>query len=173
MAQAANEKATAQDGPLPPYSKWHIDTTIYDESMNVVDSFEDTQELWLSPPNIAVRRTRELPDGRRVQYEDRGRINEAFQISGRTGFGGKYSGQLFPTGWVHTQGSEGAASFHMVNTPLGEGHQCCLRIIDVREPVPFLTADNLEPGRYYVTTDDHLLSASDEVPEEMKKPLVS
>lgn len=162
-------------GPPAAYTVWRVKNKLFDEEMNLLDEFEDTQEVWIGPPNIAVRRTRELPDGRKVTYEDRGQVNQKFQISGRTGYGGKWGGQIFMDGWIYTHGSEGTASFNMVNTRLGEdssAHEqgCCLRIIDVREPTALLTPEKLQPGRYYLVTEENVTSASSEVPDSIKQP---
>jgi len=167
------DESRAPQGPPPAYQKWRVTDKLYDENMNLIDEFEDTQETVIIPPNITVRRTRTLPDGEQVVYEDKGTVNQSFQISGKTGYGGDWHGQLFMDGWVYTYGTGGKAEFQMVNTRLhnrNDGNEagCCLRIVDVKEPVQVLTAEPLEPGRYFLTTEEYVISHSDEVPASMK-----
>lgn len=162
--------AAAGEGPPPPYRIYDIDATLYDASGNVVAEWRDVQEVWLEPPSIAVRRTRELPDGKKVVYEDRGQLGPDFRISGGDGFGGDWGGRPFPQdGIVFTEGKGANASFVMTSWTETPGEEHCLRVLDVHEPVAFLTEDKLTPGRYYVRTRDHMRSASDEVPESMKQ----
>ena len=159
------------EGMPPRYRVYDIDALVYDASGNVIGEWTDTQELWLEPPTIAVRRTRQLPDGSTVVYEDRGQLGPDFQISGDDGFGGAWSGRPLPQdGMLFTQGTGPTASFYMTNWVLEPGEERCLRVIDVHEPVAFLTETELQPGRYYVRTRDHLRSASDDVPDAMKRP---
>ncbi|MGH9025597.1 MAG: hypothetical protein ACRDWD_05685, partial [Acidimicrobiia bacterium] len=115
---------------------------------------------------------RELPDGGAVTYEDRGELGPDFRIAGTDGFGGSWSGRPFPQdGIVFTQGEGDKASFTMTSWTERQGEEHCLRVLDVHEPVAFLTDQPLEPGRYYIRTRDHLRSVSNDVPGEMKKPL--
>ena len=167
------DESRAAKGPPPAYQKWRVMNKLFDKDMNLLDEFEDTQETVIIPPNITVRRTRELPDGGKVVYQDSGTLNQQFQISGNTGYGGDWHGQLFMDGWVYTYGTGGKAAFQMVNTRLhdrddGSEAGCCLRIVDVNEPVQLLTPDPVDPGRYYLTTEEYVTSHSDDVPESMK-----
>jgi len=167
------DESRAPKGPPHAYQKWHVMTKLYDEDMNLIDEFPDTQETVIVPPNIHVRRTRTLPDGEQVVYEDKGTLNQRFQISGKTGYGGELHGQVFQDGWVYTWGTGGNADFQMINTRLHDRHDgaeagCCLRIVDVKKPVQLLTAEPVDPGRYYLTTEEHVISHSDEVPASMK-----
>lgn len=160
-------------GPPPPYVRYRIETRILDEKGAVVDEFEDTQELWLEPPNIAVRRTREMPDGTSVIYEDRGTVDQTLRITGTDGFGGEWSGKAMPDrGVFHTEGRGDSVDFHMTSWTI-EMHkeEACLRVLDVKEPVAFLTPDTLAPGRYYVNTKDHVTEARPEAPDEIKRPI--
>ncbi|MGQ0804382.1 MAG: hypothetical protein ACT4PI_11040 [Actinomycetota bacterium] len=173
MATKAEQAGSgvAGQGPPPPYRIYDIDATMYDASGNVVAEWRDVQEVWLEPPAIAVRRTRELPGGKKLVYEDRGKLGPDFRISGDDGFGGSWGGRPFPQdGIVFTEGKGSKASFAMTSWTETPGEEHCLRVLDVHEPVPFLTEDELAPGRYYVRTRDHLRSASDEVPDSMKQP---
>lgn len=175
MAQTDTQPPAGHEGPPPPYMVYDIDATLIEEDGTVRAEWKDVQELWLEPPNIAVRRTRELPDGTTIRYEDRGTVNEHLEISGTDGFGGKWSGHAFPElGEVYTAGEGPKASFSMQNwTPGDRGEERCLRVLTVKEPVRFLTEDPLPPGKYYIRTFDHLRNASGEVPDEMKRPLSS
>ena len=159
------------DGPPPPYMRFEIDAVLVDDDGKVIDSWQDIQELWVGPPNIAVRRTRTLPGGKTLTYEDRGTLDETMRISGKDGFGGTWSGRFLETGVLHTQGSGGKSSFHMTNWTFTQGEQACLRVLDVNEPVAFLTEQPLAPGRYYVHTEDHLREVSGDVPDSLKRPL--
>jgi hypothetical protein len=168
-----DQQADDHEGMPPPYRVYDIDAALYDASGNVVAEWRDTQELWLQPPTIAVRRTRELSGGKNIVYEDRGKLGADFQISGDDGFGGTWSGRPLPQeGMIFTQGTGPKASFHMTSWQVEgqQGEERCLRVIDVHEAVPFLTEEALPPGRYYVRTRDHLRSASGEVPDSMKQP---
>lgn len=167
----AGEEHDSSQGPPPPYMRFEIDATLVDDDGKLVDQWQDTQELWVEPPDIAVRRTRKLPGGKSVVYEDRGRVDETFQITGKDGFGGTWSGRFLETGVLHTEGSGGKASFHMTNWTLSRDEQACLRVLDVKEPVAFLTEQPLAPGRYYVHTNDHVREVRPDVPESMKKSL--
>jgi hypothetical protein len=171
MTQQDVQGRDAATGPPPPYSVWKVDTSIYDEQMNLVDQFTDTQELWISPPNFAVRRTRDLDGGGKVVYEDRGTMNERLSMSGTDGFGGSYRGQMFPDGQVYAQGTGGNADFTIISTPQSDTEAWCMRTIDVRTATPWLTPQDLAPGRYYVTTVDRFERASEDVPETMTKPV--
>jgi hypothetical protein len=169
-------EAEHADGPppgMPPaFRVYDIDAIVYDPSGTVIAEWRDLQELWLEPPNICVRRTRELPDGTTVVYEDRGQLGQDFSISGTDGFGGTWSGRPLPQDQtLYTEGSGPKASFTMTNWIESQSEEHCLRVLDVHEPTVFLTDKPLEPGRYYIRTRDHLRSASNDVPESMKKPL--
>jgi len=164
--------AGAAQGPPPPYRIYDIDVTVYDASGTQVAEWRDVQELWLEPPVICVRRTRELPGGKEIVYEDRGTLGPDFRISGEDGFGGSWSGRPFPQdGIVFTEGKGSKASFTMTNWTESPGEEHCLRVLDVHEPVAFLSEEPFAPGRYYVRTRDHLRSASAEVPDSIKKPI--
>lgn len=169
--QTTTQTSPAPDEMPPPYTVWRVETSVFDAWMNLVDEFVDTQELWIEPPNIVVRRTRELEGTGNVTYEDRGTLGETLQITGTDGFGGEWTGQLLPGGIAYTQGRGGAADFNLVNTPVEEGVGICVRTIDVHRPIPWLTPMELSPGRYYVTTVDRLVRASEDVPESMRQPL--
>ncbi len=168
----SEERAEGGDQGMPPrYRVYDIDTLVYDASGNVVAEWRDQQELWLEPPVIAVRRTRKLPDGSSIVYEDRGKLGPDFQISGDDGFGGAWSGRPLPQeGMIFTQGRGPKASFYMTSWVDQPGEERCLRVLDVHEPVAFLTEEPLPPGRYFVRTRDHLRSASNDVPDSMKHP---
>lgn len=172
MKEDVKGRSAAQGLP-PPYSVWRVETTIYDESMNLVDEFVDTQELWVSPPNFAVRRTRELDAGGSVTYEDRGTLNDHLGMTGVDGFSGAYRGQMFPDGQVYAQGTGGKAEFTIISTPQSDTEAWCMRTIDVKTPTPWLTRVDLEPGRYFVTTVDRFVSASEDVPATMTEPLAN
>jgi hypothetical protein len=168
----ADHAADTGAGGMPPaYRVYDIDATVYDASGNLVAEWRDVQELWLEPPNICVRRTRELPGGKKVVYEDRGQLGPDFGISGDDGFGGKWSGRPFPQDQtLYTQGQGPKASFTMTNWIESPTEEHCLRVLDVHEPTVFLTEEPLAPGRYYVRTRDHVRSASNDVPDDMKQP---
>jgi hypothetical protein len=168
----SDQRAESGDEGMPPrYRVYDIDAVVYDMSGNIVAEWNDVQELWLEPPAIAVRRTRSLPDGSSIVYEDRGKLGPDFQITGDDGFGGAWSGRPLPQdGMLFTQGSGPTVSFYMTNWVDKPGEERCLRVLDVHEPVAFLSESPLEPGRYYVRTHDHLRSASDDVPDSMKHP---
>jgi hypothetical protein len=166
------EPGAGAPGLPPPYRIYDIDATLFDSSGALVAEWRDVQEVWLDPPAIAVRRTRQLPDGGTVVYEDRGQLGQDFGISGDDGFGGRWGGRPFPQeGIVYTEGHGATASFSMTSWIEKPGEEHCLRVLDVHEAVPFLTDEPLQPGRYYVRTRDHLRSASDEVPQSMKERL--
>jgi hypothetical protein len=80
---------------------------------------------------------------------------------------------MFPDGQVYAQGTGGKAEFTIISTPQSETEAWCMRTIDVRGPTPWLTPNDLPPGRYYVTTVDRFVRAGDEVPESMTKPLAN
>jgi hypothetical protein len=153
------------------FTRYRVDAQLFDEGMNLVEAYTQTQELYIHTDTFAVRTTRELPDGRRMQYEDRGEIGAHNAIVGATGFGGRLRGQVFPNGTVLLHGDGGSASFQMVATRMAPDHYRCLRKIEVRQSASFGAATPLMPGLYYVISDDHLLEASDEPPHEMKQPL--
>lgn len=160
------------EGPPPRFRVYDIDATLYDAEGNVAAEWEDVQEVWLEPPTLVARRTRTLPDGSTVQYEDRGKLDQHLKIGGADGFGGDWGGRPFlQDGIIFTQGSGKKASFWMTSWTESPGEEHCLRVLDVHEPTAFLTEKPLEPGRYYVRTRDHLRVATDDVPDEMKQPL--
>ena len=130
-------------------------------------------ELWLEPPNIAVRRTRTLDDGGTIRYEDRGTVDQNLNITGKDGYGGDWTGRAFPAdGTFYLEGNNGSASFKMTSWTLEPGkEERCMRVVDVHEPTAFLTEEPLAPGRYYVRTFDHLREVSTDVPDELKEPL--
>lgn len=162
----------AEQGMPPPYRIYDIDATLYDSAGNVVAEWRDVQEVWLEPPDIAVRRTRQLPGGGAIVYEDRGQLGADFGISGVDGFGGSWAGRPFPQdGIIFTEGKGAKASFSMTSWTESQGEEHCLRVLDVHEAVSFLTEEPLPPGRYYVRTRDHLRSASGEVPDPMRERL--
>lgn len=167
------EAPEAAGGGMPPaYRVYDIDATMYDASGNLVAEWRDVQELWLQPPSIAVRRTRELADGKTIVYEDRGQFGPDFSISGDDGFGGRWAGRPFPQdGIIYTEGEGPKVAFTMTSWVERQGEEHCLRVMDVREPVQFLNEEPLAPGRYYVRTRDHLRSASADVPDSIKQPL--
>lgn len=163
------ESGAGASGMPPPYRIYDIEATLYDSSGNVVAEWRDVQEVWLEPPAIAVRRSRQLPEGGTIVYEDRGQLGPDFGISGDDGFGGTWAGRPFPQeGIVFTEGTGPKASFSMTSWTEKHGEEHCLRVLDVHEPVPFLSEAPLPPGRYYVRTRDHLREASSEVPDSMK-----
>lgn len=174
MAKAASDVRADQGGHHgpPPYIRCDIDAKLVDDQGNVVEEWTDVQELVIQPPSILVRRTRKLPGGKSIVYEDRGTIDQTLQISGSDGFGGTWTGNAFPDrGVFFTQGDGGKASFRMTSWTLDEKEQACLRVLDVKEPVRFLTEKELQPGRYYVHTADHVREVSMTVPEDIQKTL--
>jgi hypothetical protein len=160
-------------GAPPAFGRYRLDDKLFDEGMNQVDAFTLRQDVYMAPGGFVLRLTRKLADGRQVQYEDRGRIDDRMSISGSTGFGGELRGQAFPSGSVFLRGEGGTASFIMVATVIAPDHARCLRRIEVRKPARFATAEDLTPGVYYFTTEDYLEEASDEPPPELKEPLKS
>ena len=162
-----------QAGAPPAFGRYRLDVRLFDESMNQVDAFTLTQYVYMAPEGFVLRLARTSPDGRLVQYEDRGRIDTRMSISGSSGLGGELRGQAFPNGSVFLRGEGEAASFIMVATVIAPGHARCLRRIEVRKPTPFATAEPLSPGVYYFTTEDYLEEASDVPPPELKEPLKS
>jgi hypothetical protein len=158
-------------GPAP-YQVHDIACRLVDNNGQLIDEWVDRQELWLEFPNIAVRRTRTLEDGTKIRYEDRGQINPNFSLTGKDGFGGEWSGRAFiADGVVYTEGHGGPVDFWMTNWTISEREQACLRILDVKEPTPWLTKKPLAPGKYWIKTVDSLVETRNEVPEDMKRPM--
>ncbi|MGH8196302.1 MAG: hypothetical protein ACREQ8_18190 [Woeseiaceae bacterium] len=157
------------NGGLPPkYRVYDIEVVVYDAAGQVVESWEDVQELLIDPPNIAVRRTRSYEDGDPVVYEDRGTFNTDFSFAGVDGFGGTWSGRPIPqAGVLFAEGHGERADFWMTNWVESDREEHCLRVLHAKTPVRFLSRKELSPGRYYIRTRDHVRSASDEVPEDM------
>lgn len=159
------------NGGLPPkFRVYDIDAVLYDAEGRVVESWRDLQELVLDPPNIVVRRTRPYDDGDSVVYEDRGTFNPDFSFSGTDGFGGSWLGRPLPQeGVFYTEGHGERVDFSMTSWAESQTEEHCLRVLEVKSPVAFLSRNELSPGRYYVRTRDHLRSKSDEVPDHMMK----
>jgi hypothetical protein len=157
---------------LPPkYRVYDIDVVVYDAAGQTVDSWEDVQEVFMEPPQIAVRRTRSYEEGDPVVYEDRGTFNPDFSFAGVDGFGGTWSGRPLPeAGVIFTEGHGEQADFWMTSWVESEKEEHCLRVLHAKRPIQFLSRKELSPGQYYVRTRDHLRSASDDVPDAMIKP---
>ena len=166
-----NEAKPHNPGLPPKYRVYDIDVVVYDAGGNVVESWRDVQELLLDPPNIVVRRTRPYEDGDPVVYEDRGTFNPDFSFSGVDGFGGEWLGRPLPQeGVFYTEGHGERVDFWMTSWAESVTEEHCLRVMQVKSPVCFLSRNELSPGRYYVRTRDHLRSKSDDVPDAIITP---
>jgi len=165
------EAIAYRHGP-DPYQVFDIACRLMDYHGKLIDEWVDKQELWIEPPDIAVRRTRTMDDGTEISYEDRGKVNERFEIVGKDGFGGEWKGHAFiQEGVIYVEGRGGKSDFIMTSWTLSEKEQACLRVLDVKQPVAWLTPKALPAGRYWIKTVDILVSTSTTVPEAMKKPL--
>jgi hypothetical protein len=159
-------------GGPPPYQVFEIACRLMDSNGQLLEEWVDIQELWIQFPNIAVRRTRTLDDGTKIRYEDRGQLNPNFSLTGKDGFGGEWGGRAFlQDGVVYTEGQGGPVDFWMTNWTVSDREQACLRILDVKEPTPWLTKEPLAPGKYWIRTADYLKETSDSVPEDMQHPM--
>jgi hypothetical protein len=167
----SNEAQPNNAGLPPKYRVYDIDVVVYDATGQVVETWEDVQELLLDPPHIAVRRTRSYDDGDPVVYEDRGTFNPDFSFTGVDGFGGTWSGRPLPeAGVLFAEGHGERADFWMTNWVDSEKEEHCLRVLHAKTPISFLSRTELSPGRYYIRTRDHVRSASDDVPDAMLAP---
>jgi hypothetical protein len=166
-----NETQPTNAGLPPKYRVYDIEAVVYDAAGQIVESWEDVQEVLFDPPTIAVRRTRSYEEGDPVVYEDRGMFNADFSFSGVDGFGGTWSGRPLPeAGVIFTEGHGERADFWMTSWFESEKEEHCLRVLHAKAPIRFLSRKELSPGRYYIRTRDHVRSASDDVPDAMTKP---
>lgn len=158
----ATEHAPAPYGGMSAYSLWEIDVKLFDGLMQQIDAFTSRQDLWITPDQFVVRLTRS-GDNNYPPYEDRGAVKGGARIAGPSGFGGTLAGALLKNNGVFLDGVGGSADTILVATQTGPDHFRCFRRFEVREPIS-LWGTEVEPGTYYATTEDQLLSQADEPP---------
>jgi hypothetical protein len=152
------------------YTTWKLSFPLLDHKNQVIEIIEGVQELYVGPDEFIVRVTREM-DGAAVRYEDRGSVDAGGAIAGTTGFGGKLGGQMLKDNFgVLLEGTGGAADFILGAVVITPDHNRCFRRFEVRAPTT-LFGRKVEPGRYFTTSDDYLISSADDKPPELQKPL--
>jgi hypothetical protein len=152
------------------YTTWKLSFPLLDDKNRIIEIIEGVQELYVGPDEFIVRVTRAV-DSATVRYEDRGTINAGGAIAGKSGFGGKLTGQLLKDNFgVLLEGAGGDADFILGAVVITPDHNRCFRQFEVRASTT-LFGRRVEPGRYFTTSDDYLISSADDKPPELQKPL--
>ena len=153
-----------------PYTTWETDCTLFDSDNKPITRFKALQHLYIGKDEFIVRLGRDL-DGQEACYEDRGALDETGRITGKTGYGGELSGQIFTEGFGNElQGTGGDVDFTLGAIVVSETQNRCFRILDARKATRIFGTP-VEPGRYYTTSTDRFLSGADDLPEELRAPL--
>ena len=153
-----------------PYTTWETDCTLFDGDNKPIARFKALQHLYIGKDEFIVRLVRDL-DGQEACYEDRGALDETGRITGKTGYGGELSGQVFTEGFGNVlQGAGGNVDFTLGAVVVSDTHNRCFRVLDARKATKIFGTP-VEPGRYYTTSTDSFLSGADDLPEELRAPL--
>ncbi len=152
------------------YTAWKLSFPLLDDKNQVIEHIEGVQDLYVGPDEFIVRVTREM-DGSTARYEDRGTMDASGAIIGKTGFGGKLNGKLLKDSFgVLLQGVGGDVDFILGAVVVTPTHNRCFRRFEVRTPT-VIFGTKVNPGTYFTTSNDYLISSADDKPAELQQPL--
>lgn len=153
------------------YTAWKLSFPLLDDKNQVIEHIEGVQDLYVGPEEFIVRVSRQM-DGSTARYEDRGKMDASGTITGTTGFGGKLSGRLLKDNFgVLLQGNGGDVDFILGAVVVTPTHNRCFRRFEVHTTT-VIFGTKVNPGTYFTTSNDYLIRSSDNMPDELQKPLV-